>query len=77
MAGIEASLKLGADVIVNTDADNQYDAACIADLVVPILDGQALIVVGERPIAKMREFSWLKRLLQKLGSEKPVQAKAA
>jgi len=68
MAGIEASLKLGADVIVNTDADNQYDAACIADLVVPILDGQALIVVGERPIAKMREFSWLKRLLQKLGS---------
>ena len=52
MAGIEASLKLGADVIVNTDADNQYDAACIPDLVRPIQDGRALLVVGERPIAR-------------------------
>lgn len=68
MAGIEASLKLGADVIVNTDADNQYDASCIPDLVAPILDGRAVIVVGERPISTMREFSPLKRLLQKLGS---------
>jgi glycosyltransferase involved in cell wall biosynthesis len=68
MAGIEASLKLGADVIVNTDADNQYDASCIADLVRPIQDGRAMLVVGERPIAAMKEFSALKRLLQKLGS---------
>jgi glycosyltransferase involved in cell wall biosynthesis len=68
MAGIEASLKLGADVIVNTDADNQYDAACIPELVAPIRDGRALIVVGERPISTMREFSRLKRLLQRLGS---------
>ena len=68
MAGLESCLKLGADVIVNTDADNQYDAACIPDLVRPILDGRAAMVVGERPIAKMKEFSALKRLLQKLGS---------
>ncbi len=68
MAGIEASLKLGADVIVNTDADNQYDAACIPDLVRPIKEGRAVIVVGERPIGKMKEFSTVKRLLQKLGS---------
>lgn len=68
MAGLEASLKLGAEVIVNTDADNQYDAACIPDLVRPILDGRALVVVGERPISRMKEFSTLKRLLQKLGS---------
>lgn len=68
MAGLEACLKLGADVIVNTDADNQYDAACIPDLVRPISEGRAVIVVGERPIATMREFSAVKRLLQKLGS---------
>lgn len=68
MAGLEASLKLGADVIVNTDADNQYEAACIPDLVLPILEGRAMLVVGERPIATMKEFSALKRLLQKLGS---------
>ena len=68
MAGLEASLKLGADVIVNTDADNQYDAACIPDLVRPVQDGRAMLVVGERPIARMKEFSALKRLLQKLGS---------
>ena len=54
MAGLEACLKLGADVIVNTDADNQYDAACIAELVQPILEGRARIVVGERPIATDR-----------------------
>lgn len=68
MAGLEACLKLGADVIVNTDADNQYDAGCIPDLVRPIQEGRALVVVGERPIARMREFTALKRLLQKLGS---------
>jgi glycosyltransferase involved in cell wall biosynthesis len=68
MAGIEACLKLGADVIVNTDADNQYDASCIPELVKPIVDGHALIVVGERPIMQMTDFSPLKRLLQKAGS---------
>jgi len=68
MAGLEACLKLGADVIVNTDADNQYDASCIPDLVRPIQEGRAQIVVGERPIGQMQDFSLLKRLLQRLGS---------
>jgi glycosyltransferase involved in cell wall biosynthesis len=68
MAGIEASLKAGADVIVNTDADNQYDAGSIPDLVRPILEGQAQIVIGERPIMAVREFSLAKKLLQRLGS---------
>ncbi|MGH7176074.1 MAG: glycosyltransferase family 2 protein [Tepidisphaeraceae bacterium] len=68
MAGLEASLKLGADVIVNTDADNQYDASCIHDLVQPIVRGDALIVVGERPIGQIAQFSPLKRFLQRLGS---------
>lgn len=79
MAGLEACLKLGADVIVNTDADNQYDAACIPDLVRPILEGRAQIVVGERPIMQMDDFSLLKRLLQRLGSAvvKFVSATAA
>jgi glycosyltransferase involved in cell wall biosynthesis len=68
MAGLEACLKLGADVIVNTDADNQYDASCIPDLVRPIRERQAVMVVGERPISTMKDFSAVKRLLQKLGS---------
>lgn len=68
MAGLEASLKLGADVIVNTDADNQYDAACIHDLVRPIVRGEALIVIGARPIMQMAQFSLVKRFLQRLGS---------
>lgn len=68
MAGIEASLKVGADVIVNTDADNQYSAASIPALVAPILRGSAQIVVGERPIGTIEEFSIAKKLLQKVGS---------
>ena len=68
MAGLEASLRAGADVIVNTDADNQYDAAFIPDLVAPILHGRAQIVVGSRPIAEIQDFSWIKKLLQRLGS---------
>jgi glycosyltransferase involved in cell wall biosynthesis len=68
MAGIEASLKAGADVIVNTDADNQYSSDSIPDLVAPILDGSAQIVVGARPISEIAEFSPLKKLLQKVGS---------
>jgi glycosyltransferase involved in cell wall biosynthesis len=68
MAGIEASLKLGADVIVNTDADNQYQADDIIGLVGPILAGDAQIVVGARPIGSIKEFSPVKKLLQRLGS---------
>jgi glycosyltransferase involved in cell wall biosynthesis len=68
MAGLEAALHAGADVVVNTDADNQYDASCIADLVAPILDGRAQIVVGARPIEEIAHFSLVKRKLQRLGS---------
>ncbi|HLE16137.1 MAG TPA: glycosyltransferase family 2 protein [Anaerolineales bacterium] len=68
MAGLENSLKLGADIIVNTDADNQYNAEDIQHLVNPILAGRADIVVGDRGVAKLASFSPLKRLLQRLGS---------
>ena len=68
MVGIEASLKAGADVIVNTDADNQYSASSIPALVQPILDGVAQVVVGARPIAEIDEFSVVKKALQKIGS---------
>ena len=68
MAGIEASLKAGADVIVNTDADNQYSSSSIPDLVAPILDGSAQIVIGARPISGIDDFSPIKKLLQRLGS---------
>ncbi len=67
-AGLDASLKLGADVIVNTDADNQYRADDIASLVEPILDRRADIVIGARDIADHPEFSWLKIKLQQFGS---------
>ncbi|HEX7181704.1 MAG TPA: glycosyltransferase family 2 protein [Thermoanaerobaculia bacterium] len=68
MAGLEACLKAGADIIVNTDADNQYDARDIPKLIEPILAGRAEIVVGARPIDDIAHFSPLKKLLQKLGS---------
>jgi glycosyltransferase involved in cell wall biosynthesis len=68
MAGLEACLKLGADTIVNTDADNQYDATCIPDLTRPIVEGEADIVVGARPIADIPYFSPIKKVLQKIGS---------
>lgn len=68
MAGLEASLKAGADIIVNTDADNQYCADDIPKLIQPILLGKAEIVVGARPIWKTKQFSPTKKLLQKLGS---------
>lgn len=68
MAGLEASLKAGADIIVNTDADNQYCAEDIPYLIQPILLGQAEIVVGARPINQIRHFSPIKKVLQKLGS---------
>lgn len=68
MTGIEACLELGADVIVNTDADNQYRAADIPDLVAPILNEEADIVIGARPIDETEHFSWIKKKLQRLGS---------
>jgi glycosyltransferase involved in cell wall biosynthesis len=68
VAGLEASLRAGADLIVNVDADNQYCADDIPQLIAPILAGQADIVVGARPISEIEHFSPLKKLLQKLGS---------
>ena len=68
MAGIERCLHEGADIIVNTDADNQYNAADIPKLIQPILDGSAEFVVGERLISNIRHFSPIKKALQKLGS---------
>ena len=68
MAGIQACIELGADIIVNTDADNQYFAGDISKLVQPILDGKAEIVVGARPISEIKHFSPIKKLFQKLGS---------
>jgi hypothetical protein len=67
-AGLDAALKLGADIVVNTDADNQYDAAAIPALVAPIAAGQADVVVGNRDIRSIDEFSWLKKRLQHAGS---------
>jgi len=68
MTGLDACLQRGADVIVNTDADNQYCADDIPLLTQPILDNQADIVVGARPIATIEHFSPVKKALQKLGS---------
>ena len=68
MTGLDACLRLGADVIVNTDADNQYNAADIPALTAPIVSGEADIVVGARPIAAIEHFSPIKKLLQKFGS---------
>lgn len=68
MAGIDACLHLGADIIVNTDADNQYCGADIEKIVRPILEGKSDIVIGERPIDKTEHFSWKKKKFQHLGS---------
>jgi glycosyltransferase involved in cell wall biosynthesis len=68
MAGIEASLRLGADIVVNTDADNQYAGADIARLIEPILKGRADVVIGNRQTDKIGHFSPLKRLMQRWGS---------
>ncbi|HEY8547355.1 MAG TPA: glycosyltransferase family 2 protein [Acidimicrobiales bacterium] len=67
-AGLDACLKLGADVIVNTDADNQYSAADIPALVKPILTGEADMVVGDRNVMEIEHFSFAKKRLQRLGS---------
>jgi len=68
MAGLEECLRQGADVIVNTDGDNQYRGECIQSLVNPILAGKTQIVVGARPISEIQTFSPIKKLLQYLGS---------
>ncbi|WP_295067612.1 glycosyltransferase family 2 protein [Ruminococcus sp.] len=68
MAGVDACLHLGADIIVNTDADNQYCGADIEKIVRPILDQKADIVIGERPIDETEHFSWKKKKFQHLGS---------
>jgi len=67
-AGLRASLKAGADIIVNTDADNQYHAGDIPKLIEPILSGQAELVIGVRPIQDIEHFSPAKKLMQRLGS---------
>jgi glycosyltransferase involved in cell wall biosynthesis len=68
LAGLEAALQLGADIVVNTDADNQYRGEDIGRLIGPILAGQANIVIGDRGVAALEYFSPPKRLLQRLGS---------
>jgi glycosyltransferase involved in cell wall biosynthesis len=67
-AGLDACLKLGADVIVNTDADNQYNGGEVAKLVRPILEGRADMVIGDREVQGIEHFSWLKKHLQRVGS---------
>jgi glycosyltransferase involved in cell wall biosynthesis len=67
-AGLDACLKLGADIVVNTDADNQYSGSDIPKLVAPILDGEAEMVVGDREVADIEHFSPAKKVLQKFGS---------
>ena len=68
LSGLRAALLAGADIIVNLDADNQYSADCIPDLIKPILDGQAEMVIGARAIEKIQDFSPTKKLLQRIGS---------
>jgi glycosyltransferase involved in cell wall biosynthesis len=68
MAGLDAAIRLGADVIVNTDADNQYPSEDIPRLIAPILAGEADMVVGDRGVGEVAHFSWTKRRLQTLGS---------
>ncbi|MGD2084749.1 MAG: glycosyltransferase family 2 protein [Candidatus Aminicenantes bacterium] len=68
MAGLNECLKHGADIIVNTDGDNQYCADDIPKLIQPILEGKADMVVGARPISRIKHFSFTKKLMQKIGS---------
>jgi len=68
LRGVERCLELGADLIVNTDGDNQYDGRCIGALIEPILEGRLDIVVGARPIESIGHFSWAKKKLQRWGS---------
>jgi glycosyltransferase involved in cell wall biosynthesis len=73
-AGLDASVQLGADIIVNTDADNQYNADDICQLIQPILSGDAELVVGDRGVSTLSSFSPSKRLLQTWGSRVVSQA---
>lgn len=66
--GLAESVRLGADIVVNTDGDNQYRAADIQHLIAPIRDGRADMVVGARPIEEISHFSFSKKMLQRLGS---------
>jgi len=66
--GIDAALSRGADIVVNTDGDNQYPSKYIEKLVQPILDGKADIVIGDRQVSKIPHFSILKKILHKFGS---------
>src|SRR4051795_10828280 len=75
-AGLDACLKLGADVVVNTDADNQYDGGDIPKLVAPIVEGRADMVVGDRQVMTIEHFSPAKKTLQRLGSWVVRQASA-
>jgi glycosyltransferase involved in cell wall biosynthesis len=68
LAGLEAALRLGADIVVNTDADNQYRGEDIERLIAPILDGQGDMVVGDRGVSTVAHFSSVKRWLQRMGS---------
>ena len=68
MTGIDVALENGADIIVNTDADNQYKGDDIAALIEPILEQKADIVIGARPIDEIKEFSFIKKKLQHIGS---------
>ena len=68
MRGLDACIRMGADIIVNTDADNQYYAGDIEKLIAPILNGEAEIVVGARPIDDIEHWSFIKKILQKVGS---------
>ena len=68
MAGLDACLRLGADIVVNTDADNQYRGEDIAPLIAPVLAGEVDIAIGDRRTDSISEFSWMKRLLQRWGS---------
>ncbi len=67
-AGLDAALRLGADVVVNTDGDNQYRGSDIPRLLAPILDGRADVVIGDRRTDRIEHFSWLKRRIQRWGS---------
>ena len=68
LTGLDTALRCGADIVVNTDADNQYDGSCIPDLIRPVVEHGVDLVVGERPIEQISEFSGMKKRLQRLGS---------
>lgn len=67
--GVQRALELGADIVVNTDGDNQYPQERIDDLVRPIIDGNADIVIADRQVGQIEHFSWARKLLQRVGSK--------